>query len=247
MSSRSDWEKNYQTARRYCIKLLNESNPLDKTITNTDLVHDVYLKWFELKNENVFLNSPGRTARIIKFTNSNRLNRRKWMWNGKSTHIVTSDNAAGFKENTNFEEAKMEVLYNWGYTFPTQDFEERDAIEQLRARLSPMALKVLNLKLEGYRSGEIEKIVNRTNPVISKALLQIKKHMMHLKLNPFNGSKVKVVKRISRKTYDSNPELYDKYEKGDEFMDNEYYTLLTSKSNPKEGLLIKENSKTDAV
>jgi DNA-directed RNA polymerase specialized sigma24 family protein len=243
MNSHSDWEKNYQRARRYCIKLLNEESPVDKTMTHGDLVHDVYLKWYEQKNENVFINSIGRTARIIKNINAGRLRKSKWYWNGKVSHRVSSDSAAAFKQNDNFEEAKMEVLFGWGYKFPSQDFEERDAIDQLKSKLSEMELKVLDLKLEGYGSGEIEKIVKRSNPIIGKALQNIKKQMMHLKLNPFNGSKVKVVKKISRKTYEANADQYQDFEKGDEFLENEYYTLLTSKENPKEGLLIKENIK----
>lgn len=241
--SDSDWKVNYQRAKRYCNKLLYDSVAFDKTMTSADLVHDTYLKWHEAKNENVFNHPQGKIARIIKNVNSNRLSRSKWYWNGKVNYRTSSEDVATRSDFSHFEDARNSVLHSWGFRFPTQEFEQQDIINHLIARLSPMEKQILELKTAGYQNQEIEKIVKRTNPVISRAIKRIKKHMTHLKLNPFNGSKVTVVKKISRKTYESNPEQYLEFEKGDQFMDNEYYTLLTSKNNPMEGLLIKENTK----
>lgn len=241
MTCRSDWKENYSKAKRYCSKLLNDVNNGDRSMTHVDLLHDAYLYWHDQKNENLFEHSAFRIARIIKNVNGNKISKVSWYWRGEISRKQFSSNVVSKVAVEHNEESTSEsLLSTWGMDFPKQQFESQEVVDWIKNGLSEFDRAVLDLKIEGYNNREIEKIMGRSNPIITRSVKNIKNKMSGALLNPFNGSRVKVVKRVFRKTYDANPEHYNEYEKGEEFLENEYYTLLTSKSNPKEGLLIKE-------
>lgn len=209
-------------------------------MTHVDLLHDAYLNWYENKGENLFENPVGRIARVVKNINGNILSKKNWYWRGQVNRRQFSEEVVGVVNTDNEKQTSDSLLGAWGMEFPKQQYESQDVVDNIRNSLTDFDARVLDLKLEGYKEHEIQKIMKRSNPIITRSIKNIKKKMSSELLNPFNGSRVKVVKRVLRKTYDSNPEHYADFEKGDEFLDNEYYTLLTSKTNPKEGLLIKE-------
>lgn len=213
-------------------------------MTHVDLLHDAYLYWHDQKNENLFDNPVGTIARIVKNVNGNKISKNTWYWRGEVnrkqfSHDVLSNLTKAAHHHSDTEPGDS-LLYHWGVEFPKSQYESQDFVDWIKKGLSEFDAKVLDLKVEGYNNREIEKIMGRSNPIITRSIKNIKNKMSGALLNPFNGSRVKVVKRVFRKTYDANPEHYIEYEKGEDFLENEYYTLLTSKSNPKEGLLIKE-------
>lgn len=213
-------------------------------MTHVDLLHDAYLYWYEQKNENLFDNPVGTIARIVKNVNGNKISKNTWYWRGEVNRKQFSHDIKANSSRDEYSQPDTEpgdsLLHSWGMEFPKSQYESQDLVDWIKKGLSEFDAKVLDLKVEGYNNREIEKIMGRSNPIITRSIKNIKNKMSGALLNPFNGSRVKVVKRVFRKTYDANPEHYSEYEKGEEFLENEYYTLLTSKSNPKEGLLIKE-------
>ena len=209
-------------------------------MTHVDLLHDAYLNWYENKGENLFESPLGRIARVVKNTNGNNMSKRNWNWRGQVNRRQFSEDVVGVTNTDNEINTSESLLGAWGMEFPKQQYESQDVVDNIKKNLNEFDCAVMELKMEGYSNREIEKIMERSNPIITRSIKNIKKKMSNALLNPFNGSRVKVVKRVLRKTYNTNPEHYQEYEKGDEFLENEYYTLLTSKTNPKEGLLIKE-------
>lgn len=232
--SHSDWKINYQNAKRYALTYISNSSVKDITITNNDLVHNAYLYWLENKNENLFTKPFSQIARIIKNVQANRYQKSIWQWKGQkaprlfSTSLVTE------------ERTQDDILHQWGFKFPEQEFESDDIITQMRARLRPIDNRILDYKVAGYKAKEIQKLEKTHNIKVTDSLKRIKKVMKETLLNPFNCSRVKVIKKISRKTYEANKDEYANYEFGEYAEHNEYYELLTDKNNPKEGILIKE-------
>lgn len=238
----SDWKVNYSKAKRYCRKLLNDVNNGDRSMTHVDLLHDAYLLWYEQKNQNLFENPVGKIARVVKNINGTKLSKNTWFWRGQTNRRQFSEDIISkiSVEKDDERQTSESLLYSWGMEFPKQQYESQDFVDNIKKSLTEFDARVLDLKLEGYKEHEIQKIMGRSNPIITRSIKNIKKKMSGPLLNPFNASRVKVVKRVLRKTYDANPDHYEDFEKGDEYLENEYYTLLTSKTNPKEGLLIKE-------
>lgn len=246
--SRSDWKKNYQKAKRYARVYLFNTNEHDVTMDNTDLVHTAYLYWLETKNENLFTKPFGQIVRIIKNIQANHYQKSTWYWRGKRTKRISVSSVVGVKVNINdfngdnksFYDYVDHVLHSWGFEFPEQNVESNDIITQMRAKLKPIDNRILDYRVAGYKPKEIEKLENRSSTIVTKSLNRIKKVMKDTLLNPFNCSKVKVLKKLSRKAYEANKAEYTDFEFGEYAEHNEYYELLTSKTNPKEGILIKE-------
>lgn len=233
--SLSEWKRNYATLLRYCSKITNYKS-------SRDLLHEVYLYWLIHKEEDIFEKETKQAIRVIKNVYGNQIRSRKYMWRGKLYHRkFTNDSVHGDYENEN--SALESINFNLGGPYAEQRFENEDLVSKFLERLTEFDRKVLDLKVKGYKAYEIEKAMDRTNPIISASIKNIKQKMKTILLNPFNCSKVKVIKRVTRKTFDAHPENYADYEKGEYYEYNEYYTLLTSKSNPNEGLLIKEEAK----
>lgn len=236
--SRSEWRHNYWRAVRYAIKLFNSNR--DNSILPKDLVHEAYLYWKENKNEDLFLRSNSQILRIIKNLYYNHFQKSKWYKDGKFyPKAYSEDLVNGFPKEEQASSSEA-LLSRWGMKFPEQTFEGEQLVEKLRESLSKFDNLVLSLKEEGYQNQEIEKIVGKTNPIITKSVKNIKKKMKDILLNPFNCSKVKVLQKVSRKAYEANKHDYTDFEMGEYSEYNEYYVLMTSKQNPKEGLLIKE-------
>lgn len=223
---------------RYAAKLFNSNR--DLSIIPRDIVHDAYVYWKEHKNEDLFLMSNSQVIRVIKNLYFNRNQKSKWYTEGKFyPKAYSEDLINGFPKEEQASSSEA-LLSRWGMKFPEQTFESEDLVDKFRDSLSEFENRVLSLKEEGYQNQEIEKIVGKSNPIVTKSLKNIKKKMKDTLLNPFNCSKVKVVNRVSRKTYESNKEEYAGFEMGEYSEHNEYYVLMTSKESPKEGLLIKE-------
>lgn len=233
-NSRSDWRVNYQKAKRYALAYLSNSGKVDVVMANTDLVHTAYLYWLENKNEDLFTKPFGQIARIIKNIHGNHYQKSKWYWRGEISNRSFSSS------KVTPERTQDDILHQWGFKFPEQDVESDDIITQMRARLRPIDNRILDYKVAGYKAKEIQKLEKTHNIKVTDSLKRIKKVMKDTLLNPFNCSRVKVIKKISRKTYEANKAEYVDYEFGEYAEHNEYYELLTDKNNPKEGILIKE-------
>lgn len=234
----SEWKANYRTAWRYAIKLFNSNR--DQSIVPRDLVHEAYIYWQERKNEDLFTKNKGQIFRVLKNIYFNRRQKSTFYSNGKFYPKVFSEDIVNGVPKEEQLSVRDSLLFSWGMEFPKQQLESEEIVTKFRGMLSEFDNEVLTLKEAGYQNQEIEKIVNRTNPVITRSIKNIKKKMKEVLLNPFNCSKVKVLQKVSRKVYEANKGQFDGFEMGEYSEYNEYYVLMTSKENPKEGLLIKE-------
>lgn len=235
----SEWRANYFAANRYAIKLFNSNR--DNSVYPRDLVHEAYTYWQDKKGEDLFTKEKPQIFTVLKNLYYTRSQKSKWYSGGKFyPKVFSEDFVQGFPKDEQLS-VRDSLLSRWGMEFPKQEVESEEIVEKFRESLSDFDNLVLSLKEEGYMNKEIEKIVNRTNPIITKSIKNIKRKMKEVLLNPFNCSKVKVIHRVNRKTYETNKSAYDKeFEVGEYAEHNEYYVLMTSRENPKEGLLIKE-------
>jgi len=212
---------NYQKAIRYATKLLGDYNSIYNPF---DLVHDAYLK---CQDENFLL-------RAVKLVHYEKL-REKYI-------------SIGYQGGTNSKKGEI-VRKTFTEISPTGsvfgdgsvDIETKDEYKEDELFLGRFDENVLSLKVQGYKNQEIESILNRSNPTITASVKRIKDKLMHTN-SPFNGSKLKIVKRIRRKDFEKDKEsllkIYGK-EKGD-WEVNEFYEQLPCIENTSEGLLIKE-------
>lgn len=230
-SDSKEWRKNYYKSIRYALKLLNRYE--HNQINAKDLVHDAYLKWKLEKNEDLFLKANGTVLKVIKHVHWHKLVSARW-----SKDKIFKNR--WYERESEEDKYPFPFAVSKGELTSRQSYINEEWVDRFKETLNAFDRKVLDLKLQGYQCQEIEKKLKRTNPIITRSIKTIKQKMSNSLLNPFNGSRVKVVKRVKRNTYDANQKDYANFEKGDEFLENEYYTLLTSKTNPKEGLLIKE-------
>ena len=234
----SEWKSNYASSVRYAIKLFNSNR--DNSLLPKDLVHEAYVYWKERKNEDLFLRNKHQIARVLKNIYYNRFGKTNWYYHGEFyPKSYSQDVINGLPKEE--QVLSMEgLLSRWGMRFPEQTFENEEIVKIFRESLSEFDNRILSLKEEGYKNQEIEQIVGKSNPIITRSIKTIKRKMKEILLNPFNCSNVKVLHRVSRKTYESNKQQFDDFEMGEYSEYNEYYVLMTSKTNPKEGLLIKE-------
>lgn len=230
---------NYQKAIRYATKLIRDYNA---PYNPRDLVHDAYLEWWKYRETDLFTNPEGTIVRTIKNKHFNNLNQQYYQKDGekhKKINILVSDGSdLPNIENVSEQSLGQEHIPEEENT-PETEIVTKENLKDLHSELCDFDKKVLNLKARGYGNGEIEKILDTHNLKIAQSVKNIKK-VMHTK-SPFNGCKVDVVKRVRRTQFEKEREKYEKeWEMGDLSDFNEFYVLMTSKTNPNEGLLIKE-------
>lgn len=235
---RSEWRANYYVATRYATKLFNSNR--DNSILPKDLVHEAYLYWRERKGEDLFLRNKSQIARVLKNIYRNRSRKSSFYSDGKFyPKAFSEDIVNGFPKEEQLS-LRDSLLLRWGMEFPKQELENEETVNNFRGMLSEFDNTVLTLKEEGYQNQEIEKILGKSNPIITRSIKTIKRKMKEVLLNPFNCSKVKILQKVSRKVYEANKNQFVDFEMGEYSEYNEYYVLLTSKTNPKEGILVKE-------
>ena len=233
--SPSNWKDKYYTARRYALKYLSSfSDYHDLTYDPDDLVHTAYLYWLDNKKEDMFDLSSGQVARIMKNIHRNESQKKHWHWRGEKVNKSYSSSLV------TEERTEDQVLSDWGFKFPEQDVEYLDTIAHARSKLTARDNRILDYRIAGYEYKDIERFEGVSSEIITRGVRRIKEVMKDNLLNPFNCSKVKVLKKMSRKNYEANKAEYTNFEFGEYAEHNEYYELLTSKDNPKEGILIKE-------
>jgi len=231
--------KNYQKAVRYASKLIRDYNA---PYNPRDLVHDSFLSWSNYKNSNLFDQKEGTIMKTIKNKYFNILEKEETVIKGNvinKQYIRLDDDS----KNGNLSESSVEneKFIPRNELNPELLLINKDIENNINSSFSEFDKKVLDLKLEGYQNKEIEKILDTHNVKITSSIKNIKK-IMHTK-SPFAGSKLDIVKRIKRSEFEKNKEEYLKdWEMGEDSDYNESFVQMTSKTNPKEGLLIKEKN-----
>lgn len=244
---------NYQKAVRYATKLIKDySAPYNPR----DLVHDSYIQWWKYQNTCLFEASEGAIMKTIKNFHFNNLNKQyyhkgsaKDLKEGrgekikKVNFIINTDGGSEDYKDEHYEDSSNRNFDKQFTPVETKTPEtiliSKQNIQNLNDILCDFDRKVLDLKVKGYQNGEIEDILNTHNVKITKSIKNIK-DTMYTK-SPFNGSRLKIIKKIKRKEFDANKEKYlSEFEMGEDSDFNDFYIQMTSKNNPEEGLLIKE-------
>lgn len=236
--------KNYQKAIRYATKLIKNYNA---PYNPKDLVHDSFVQYHKYQNTSIFEAEEGTMIKTIKNLHLNNINKQ---YSHKGT-------AQDLKEKTGQKTKRVNILISDGsdnpFTVgdkkkgdmpienktPESILISKENVKNLNDSLCEFDKKVLDLKSQGYKNREIEDILGTHNVKITKSIKNIKQQM-HTK-SPFNGCKVTVVKKVKRSVFETEKEVYLKdWEMGENSDYNELYVLMTSKTSPMEGLLIKE-------
>ncbi len=201
-----------------------------------DIVHDAYIYYLDKENKDLFeielVNENSYLYTIIK-----RAFYRWYYKERKGPNYIYSSSELIQGGNNPLEYTIGEDLYNLFYNrlyFETKPSENTHYRTEIGRNL-PM--EVFRLKVRGLTQSEIAKELEISKQLVNQYSKKIKG--MHTN-SPFNGCKVKVTKVIKRKTLEAHPELLEKFEMGDKSDYNEYYTLMTSKTDENEGLLIRE-------
>lgn len=207
-----------------------------------DVCHDAYVSYYNTTGLNLF-EQPIALAKLVA--------KRKLYEYWKSTYFTKDGSQVGKREFLEFsagEDGFSAHAFNNitpDLILEGKELEERiqkfieslPEVESVFIKDKNILKKIVQLRVRGFTNKEVAEELN-----ISKGLVTyyLKKVNLELMINPFNGNPTKVIKRITRETFDRNPKYKEEFEEGDGADYNEYYTLLTSKENPKEGLLIRE-------
>ena len=117
--------------------------------------------------------------------------------------------------------------------------ENNELFEKISEKLKVFDKKVLNLRLEGFSQREIQKKLETHHVAVNSSIKRIREIMNTN--SPFNGSKLKIVKRVKRKEFEANKSEYMKiYGKQGDHDFNESFEQFPSKDDPSIGLLVKE-------
>jgi len=223
-------KKTYQEALRYSSKINNKDN-------YRDYVHRAYLVWFEKTGNDLFDESPFTVCRVIRNLKFNDHTKGTFMSNGevgnkKIYDIDLVDNP------TEMASIPSGDIIN---KLSSSQEENEEIIEILRSNLSSFDKKVLNLRLKGFTQREIQKKLKTHNVKVTSSIKKIRE-TMHTN-SPFNGSKLKIVKRVKRKDFEKDKEEYLKeYGYEGDWDHNECFEQFPSKADKSIGLLVKEST-----
>lgn len=216
----------YQKALRYATKLIGDYSPAYNDAH--DLLHDGWLKcqdedFLFLGVKQAYYDKLKSQYITIGYDSRNSIK-------GEVVRkIFTEINPTG----SEFGDRSIDIEVNDKY--------DCGDVSIFFSSLGEFDKKVLNLKIEGYQNQEVEQILERSNPIITSSIKRIKEKM-HTN-SPFNGSRLKIVKRVKRKDFEENKEKYlEEYGKEGDWDKNEVFEQMPSKEDPSIGILIKEKS-----
>lgn len=202
-----------------------------------DLVHDAWVQYYTYRGKNLFDQPDYYVFRVIRNIWFNHLRSQTFMWKLQRYS----------KQNINLDDYELvsptlppdkaltskefcEDVYNRVKSYHSGD----------RSSVEPEKLEtVLTMLIHGYSNKEIGKHINASDAVVSYYKKKIKSIINDMQ-SPFAGDKIKISKKITRKTYEENKEKYGDYkydpEKGCDF--NEFFMTMVGPNG--DYLLIKE-------
>lgn len=207
-----------------------------------DIVQDAWLRNYESDGTNLFDKPLPYAIRAIKYRWLNEITDRRYMYKGELYYKQYTD-AADLNishSNTSDQQLITSQFYEELYSLIDQyqvskNYPKRGVTKE--------NLKDLVIKLDqGWSIPEISKQTGIPTKVLHYYKTKIRKIIDGMEYrNPFAGSKVKISKKVTRKTLESNPEKYKDYvfdvDKGCD--SNEYYQVLVLDGKD-EYLLVKE-------
>lgn len=208
-----DWIQRY----RFCLNIASQFSSTERY----DIVHHTWLYFLERTGEDLFtkpLTNP--TQYLYTITK-----RGYFQWyaifrkSGRYKYFQPDELLSDSFENAIFGKDLLNIFWK----------------RLKESSVGETTLRVFDLQSQGYNQSDIAENLQITKQAVNQHYKKVQNI-----LNPFNGNRTKVTKRINRGTYDKNPKYKEEYEIGEWSDSNEYYTLLNSKTKPEEGLLIRE-------
>lgn len=205
----------YHELRSYCWYLVGEYK--------TDLLHDAYLYWWEKKKKNLFDEPRGVASQVIRNVFGNQLQHKYYMLRG------------------------VKYLRNFVSTSPDEFGNElllttenpHDILEQ--KELLTVIGQDIGMILDGYSQVEIARSKGVTPQAVNYHITKNKKKIMSV-LNPIAGSRVKLLKKLSKLQFDK---LEDRNEYKNTLEGNETVDIYVKdidayhQSGQAEGILVK--------
>lgn len=187
--------KNYAQLSGYCWKLTGE--------LYRDLLHDAYLEWYKKTGTNLFEQPNRLGTKVIRHILMNEQRSRRYMWKGGLYPKIFCEAVA--------EKKPMELGYAPRTNVTPHDhaYWETD--------IKPEIGYEFGMVLDGYSQLEIANITGKSPQLISYHIRKNKKKLIQL-LNPIAGSRVRLVKKLSKKQFES---LEDKDEYKNTFEGND--------------------------
>jgi hypothetical protein len=256
---------NYQKAVRYATKLIKNYNA---PYNPKDLVHDAYVQWYRYKESDLMDQKEGTVIKTVKNLFLNKQNENYYQIDGKKAYkvrvLIEADNNFGSEnigEDNKIEDAEKLLINQENEVIIEEfintlcEFDKR----VLDLRFDEILDKSQNNRTHHLLSEESYNILIKEFPITKlgreikdkrtqrrKTGEKVKKTVQHLRKvmhtkSPFVGSKLTIIKRVKRKDFERDKEEYlNHWEMGEESDFNESFVQMTSKTNPNEGLLIKE-------
>lgn len=180
---------NYRKGRSYCWAL--------NRFLFQDILHDAFLAYHKSSGgKNLFEQPIQVVIRTVKMIFWGYYINRRFVRNRKDAF-------------TEFEDQLTTTLT------PEQQFideeELTNLIEQIKKenpRTSKQMITSLNMKLEGYEQQEIAEHLGVKKSLITYYFKKIRKMQIN---SPFNGSKITMKSKITRKVYEANPDKYGEF------------------------------------
>ena len=221
----------YTDACRYATVLARDNDP-------KDLVHNAFLYHHNLTGGNIFDQPKGYVLRTIKHAWRRRYRATQYIRKGEliTPEWVDPDNLTG---GLMPDEILMSGEFVENFHKKVNEYKQKTG-RPMPPNALPKFLKYLE---EGYSISEISEMMDMQPARLHKYTAKLKtfaKQMSEvIPHNPFNASKVKVIKVVKKETYDKHPEKYEEFtydtDRGADI--NEWYLLLVNKEG--EGLLVR--------
>lgn len=191
-------KKAYREAMGYAFKLDSQNYK--------DIVHDAYVKWYIKTGDNLFEQHRGVITKTVKNIFFNSLSSSKWMYDGE----IFSKEFLRILSDVVDEEDFSGKVYTPMVESPLVDIMVNDTMNHLAKILSERCNDVLKMMSEGFKQNEIAEALHLSPALINIEVKKIKNIVNKMNYtNPFNGSRVKVKRRISQSKWNKKTDIDD--------------------------------------
>lgn len=152
----------YQKAKRYAARI-KYNNPID-------LVHDLYLKWYDKTGQDLFDEPEGRVMSMIWKECSNSIRKGQWMFMGKRYAKVEVTFSEGHYIDDVIPPHKWSPITPLDYVIGKELYQRfADVVD----KADNDTKKILEYKRQGYNEKEIAKELNMSQYKVRNKLKQV--------------------------------------------------------------------------
>lgn len=173
----------YKKALSYSYHLLsNRDNTHNHSYDYRDLVHDAYQIWFDKTSNCLFDQHPYVISKTIKnLWYDKYVKTRRMKWRGhfypKVYNRVDEYTPLDFND---FKDFGRQIFVLRENATPESILLSKEKFKTLNNRLNVFDRSVLDRMIEGYKLGEIQGLINRSNPIITASVKRIREEIKKL-------------------------------------------------------------------